>query len=76
MWSDWASIAKSSWRARWFDRLHKLRLDALEELVLYQLLNDRLRVMLVECSAASIAFEEVEDIGVISISTYAVVDGA
>ena len=63
-------------RACRLDCFHEFRLHALEQLVLYELLDDQLRVVRLECRTAGVSFEEVEDCSIIWVSADAVVDGA
>jgi hypothetical protein len=63
-------------RAGRLDCFHEFGLHALEQLVLYQLLNNWLRVVFLECCTASISLEEVKDCSIIWIPTDAVVDTA
>jgi hypothetical protein len=56
------------------DSLNKLRLHPFEQFILYQLLDNRLTVMLFKRSTSCISLEKVKGCRIVPISTYAVVN--
>lgn len=60
----------------WFNRLHKLRLHALDILIRHQFLDDRLRIVLIKCLLPVIPLKEVKNGWILVISGKTVVNRA